>query len=115
MQRTSRKQRTGSRKPSITSQPSLEVETKQLKNSKQAYGVSKGFLTTYVRVSTIKQKNFMLLVTETNEGLVYDRDVEVSFETFYDVISVAMETKTLLKHIPQRSVFFLKYVEKLIF
>ena len=108
MQRTSRKQRTGSRKPSITSQPSLEVETKQLKNSKQAYGVSKGFLTTYVRVSTIKQKNFMLLVTETNEGLVYDRDVKVSFETFYDVISVAMATKTLLKHIPQRSVFFLK-------
>ena len=47
----------------------------------------------------------MLLVTETNQGLAYDRDVKVSFETFYDVISVAIATKTLLKHTPQRSVF----------
>ena len=106
MQRTSRKQRTGSRKPSITRQPNLEVETKQLKHSKQAQGDSKGFLTTYVRVRAIKQKNFMLLVTETNQGLAYDRDVKVSFETFYDVISVAMVTKTLLKHTPQKSGFF---------
>ena len=48
-------------------------------------------------------KNFMLLVTEINHGLAYDRDV--SFETFYDVISVAMVTKTLLKHTLQKSVF----------
>ena len=47
----------------------------------------------------------MLLVTEINHGLAYNRDVEVSFETFYDVISVAMVTKTLLKHTPQKSVF----------
>ena len=38
----------------------------------------------------MRQKNFMLLVTETNHGLAYDRDVKVSFETFYDVIIVAM-------------------------
>ena len=61
---------------------------------------TKGPLTTYVRVRTIKQKNFMLLVTETNHGLAFDRDVKVSFETFYDVIFVAMVTK-----IPQKSVF----------
>ena len=36
----------------------------------------------------------MLLVTETNDGLAYDGD------TFYDVIFVAMVTKTLLKHTP---------------
>ena len=53
----------------------------------------------------MKQKNFMLLVTETNHGLAYDRDVKVSFDTFYDVIIVAMVTKTLLKHTPQKSVF----------
>ena len=47
----------------------------------------------------------MLLVTETNHGLAYDRDVKVSFDTFYDVIFVAMVTKTLLKHSPQKSVF----------
>ena len=47
----------------------------------------------------------MLLVTETNHGLAYDRDVKVSFETFYDVIFVAMVTKTLLKHTPQKSAF----------
>ena len=47
----------------------------------------------------------MLLVTETNHGLAYDRDVKVSFETFYDVIIVAIVTKTLLKHTPQKSVF----------
>ena len=28
----------------------------------------------------------MLLVTETNHGLAYERDVKVSFETFNDVI-----------------------------
>ena len=32
----------------------------------------------------------MLLVTETNHGLAYDRVVKVSFQTFYDVIFVAM-------------------------
>ena len=53
----------------------------------------------------IKQKNFMLLVTETNHGLAYDRDVKVSFETFYDIIFVTMVTKTLLKQTPQKSVF----------
>ena len=53
----------------------------------------------------IKQKNSMLLVTETNHGLAYDRDVKVSFETFYDIIFVAMVTKTLLKQTPQKSVF----------
>ena len=63
-------------------------------------GGSKGFLITYVRVRTIKQKNFMLLVTETNHGLTYDRDVKVSFE--HDVIFVAMITKTLLRHNPQK-------------
>ena len=52
------------------------------------------FVTTYVRVRTIKQKNLILLVTETNDGLAYDRD------TFYDVISVAMVTKTLVKYTP---------------
>ena len=57
----------------------------------------------YVR--TIKQKNFMLLVTETNHGLAYDKDVKVSFESFYDVIFVALVTKTLPKHTPQKSVF----------
>ena len=66
---------------------------------------SKGSLTTYVRVRTIKQKNFMLLVTQTNLGLAYDRDVQASFETFYDVIFVAMVTNTLLKRTPQKSVF----------
>ena len=38
----------------------------------------------------MRQKNFMLLVTETNHGLAYDKDVKVSFETFYYVIIVAM-------------------------
>ena len=48
----------------------------------------------------------MLLVTdsETNYGLAYDRDVKVSFETFYDVIFVATVTKTL--NIPLKSQFF---------
>ena len=36
----------------------------------------------------------MLLITETNDGLAYDRVVKVSFETFYDVIFVAMVTNT---------------------
>ena len=52
----------------------------------------------------------MLLVTETNHGLAYDRDVKVSFETFYDVIFVAMVTKTLLKR-TLKSQFF-KYISK---
>ena len=47
----------------------------------------------------------MLLITEANHGLAYDKDVKVSFETFYDVIFVAMVTKTLIKHTPQKSVF----------
>ena len=46
----------------------------------------------------------MLLVTETNHGLAYDSDVKVSFETFHDIIFVAMVTKTLPKHTPQKSV-----------
>ena len=58
-------------------------------------GGSRGFLKTYVRVRAIKEKNFMRIVTEINHGLAYDRDVKVSFETFYDVISVAMVTKNL--------------------
>ena len=74
----------------------------------------KGFFSTYVRVRTIKQKKLMLLVTETNHGLAYDRNVKISLETFYDVIFVAMVTKTLLnlKHTPQKSVF-LKYISKI--
>ena len=28
----------------------------------------------------------MLLVTEINHGLAYDRDVSVCFETFYDLM-----------------------------
>ena len=47
----------------------------------------------------------MLLVTETYHELAFDRDVKVSFETFYDVIFVAMVTKTLPKHTPRKSVF----------
>ena len=47
----------------------------------------------------------MLLVTETNHELAYDRDVKVSFETFYDVLFVATVIKTLLKHTPQKSGF----------
>ena len=35
----------------------------------------------------------MLLVTETNYELAYDRAVKVSFETFYDVMFVAMVTR----------------------
>ena len=49
----------------------------------------------------------MLLVTETNHGLAYDRDVEVSFETFHDAIFVVIVTETLLKHTPQKSVFLI--------
>ena len=45
---------------------------------------SKGFLTTYVRVRTIKEKKLMLLVTETNRGLAHDRMLRFS-KTFYDV------------------------------
>ena len=61
------------------------------------------FLTTNVLVGTIKRKNFMLLVTETNYELAYDRAVKVSFETFYDVMFIAMVTRA--KHTPQKSVF----------
>ena len=50
------------------------------------------FLATYVRVRTIKRKKIMVLVTETNYELPYDRDVKVSFETFYDMF-VAMITR----------------------
>ena len=53
----------------------------------------------------------MLLVTETNHGLTYDRDVKVSFNTFYDAIFVVMVTKTLLKHTSQKSVF--KYISEI--
>ena len=49
----------------------------------------------------------MLLVTETNHGLAYDRDVKVSFEIFFDVIFVAMVTKTLLKHTSKKSDFLI--------
>ena len=55
--------------------------------------------------------NSMLLVTETNHGLAYDRDVKVSFETLYEVIFVAMVTKTLL-NIPLKSQLF-KYISKI--
>ena len=47
----------------------------------------------------------MLLVSETNHGLAYDRDVKVSFETFYDVISVAMVTKNPPKIYPAKVSF----------
>ena len=50
------------------------------------------------------------VVTETNHGLAYDRDVKVSFETFYDVIFVTMVIKTLLKHTPQNSVLLTLYL-----
>ena len=53
----------------------------------------------------------MPLVTETNHGLAYDRDVKVSIETFNDVIFVAMVTKTFIKHTPEKSVF--KYISKI--
>ena len=54
----------------------------------------------------------MLLVTETNHGPAYDKDVKVSFEKSYKVIFVAMVTKTLLKH-TLRSQFFLKYLSQI--
>ena len=44
----------------------------------------------------------MLLVTEINNGLTYDSDVKVSFETIYDVILVAMVTKDLPKAYPSK-------------
>ena len=47
----------------------------------------------------------MLLVTETNHGLAYDRDVKASFETFYDVIFVAMVTKNPAKTYPSKVSF----------
>ena len=53
----------------------------------------------------------MLLVTETNHGLAYDRDVKVSFEIFYDVIFVAMVTKPLIKHTLRSQ--FLKYISEI--
>ena len=55
----------------------------------------------YVSGQLNRKKKIMLLATETNHGLAYDRDVKVSFETFYDVIFVAMVT-TLVKHSPQK-------------
>lgn len=68
----------------------------------------KGFLRTYVGVRTIKKKIMLLhIVTETNHGLAYDRDVKVSFETCNDIIFVTMVTKTLLKHTPQNSVLLI--------
>ena len=54
---------------------------KTFNDKKLQENVLSQFLPTYVRVRTIKQKNFMLLVTETNHGLAYDRDVKVPFET----------------------------------
>ena len=65
----------------------------------------KGFFIQLMYASGQLNKNFMLLVPEINHRLAYNRDVKVSFETFYDVISVAMVTKTLLKHTHQKSVF----------
>ena len=47
----------------------------------------------------------MLLVTETNQELAYDRDVKVSFETFYDLIFVAMVTKNPPKTYPSKVSF----------
>ena len=52
----------------------------------------------------------MLLVTEANHGLAYNRDVKVSFETVYDVIFVAMVTKTSW-NITVKSQFFSIYRE----
>ena len=69
----------------------------------------KGFLQLFLFFRTIKQKNFIILVTEINHGLAYDRDVKVSFETFYDVITVAMVTKPSL-NIPLKSQFFSIYL-----
>ena len=54
----------------------------------------------------------MLLVTEINHGLAYNRDVKVSFETFYEVISVAMVTKKPFLNIPLKRQFF-KYISKI--
>ena len=53
----------------------------------------------------------MLLVILKHHGLAYERNNKVSFETFNDVIFVAMVTKTLRKHTPQKSVF--KYLSKI--
>ena len=69
--------------------------------------VCKGILTTYVRVRAITQKSFMLLVTETNHRLAYDRDIKVSFKTCYDVIFVAMVTKTSQSTLKSQ---FFKYI-----
>ena len=44
----------------------------------------------------------MPLVNETNHRLAYDRDGKVSFETFYDVIFVAMVTKNPPKTYPSK-------------
>jgi len=52
------------------------------------------------------------VVTETNHGLAYDRDVKVSFGAFYDVIFVTMVIKTLLKHTPQNSVHLTLYLPR---
>ena len=47
----------------------------------------------------------MLLVTETNHGLAYGRDVTVSFKTFHDIIFVAMATKNPPKTYPSKVSF----------
>ena len=65
----------------------------------------KGSLQLMYLSGQLDRKKIMLLVTEINHGLTYDRDVKVSFETFYDVIFVAMASKTLLKNTPQKLVF----------
>ena len=52
----------------------------------------------------------MLLVTETNHGLAYDRDIKVSFKTFYDVIFVAIPVPS--ENIPLKSQLF-KYISKI--
>ena len=73
----------------------MQVFTPQISKISTLKRLVKGFLTTYVPVRIIKQKNFMLLVSETNHGLAYDRDVKVFFGRFYDRLFVAMVTKTL--------------------
>ena len=54
----------------------------------------------------------MLIVTETNHRLASDRDAKVSFETFYDVIFVAMVTKNPSKTYPSKVSFF-EYISQI--
>ena len=42
----------------------------------------KGFLLFMYVSGQFEQKNFMLVVTETNHGLAYDRDVKVPLKHF---------------------------------